>query len=239
MFINPMLLATAPSPFSHSDYIFEPKVDGHRLIFSQQSGVIRLYTRHNNDCTMQYPELHVPFEDDIILDGEIACVDPETGISDFEAVMSRFQAKKADKINGLTRTLPITYVIFDILMYRGRDLRRLSLMERKAILSNIILPGKAFGVTPFVEEAGEALFEQIEAWGMEGIVGKRKNSQYISRRSDAWRKVINWSFAGGIHHGVPQRGFRMAHRRNERVRQAAPGGDNRAWAGSKRKKSLL
>ncbi|WP_397386183.1 hypothetical protein [Paenibacillus sp. VCA1] len=61
-----MLLATALSPFSHSDYIFEPKVDGHRLIFSQESGAIRLYTRHHNDCTRQYPELHTLFEHDIL-----------------------------------------------------------------------------------------------------------------------------------------------------------------------------
>ncbi len=41
MFIEPMLLATAPAPFSDSHYIFEPKIDGHRLLFSQQSGRIR------------------------------------------------------------------------------------------------------------------------------------------------------------------------------------------------------
>ncbi|MET3846895.1 ATP-dependent DNA ligase [Paenibacillus sp. OAE614] len=195
MFISPMLLETAIGPFSHSDYIFEPKIDGHRLVFSQESGVIRLYTRHNNDCTRQYPELHFPFEDDIILDGEIACVDPATGISDFEAVMTRFQAKNADKIDRLQRTLPVTFVVFDILQYKGRDLRKLPLTERKAILSSLTLPSPSFGVVPFIEGAGEELFEQVRAWSMEGMVGKRKNSQYVSRRSEAWQKVINWSYA--------------------------------------------
>lgn len=195
MFISPMLLATAPSPFSHSNYIFEPKVDGHRLIFSQESGAIRLYTRHNNDCTRQYPELQALFEHDVILDGEVACVDPITGVSDFEAVMSRFQSKKTDKIKRLTGTLPVTFVIFDILQYKGKDLRKLPLMERKAILSTIRLPGPSFRIVPYIEGAGEALFEQIESWGMEGMVGKHRNSLYVSRRSDAWQKVINWSYA--------------------------------------------
>ncbi|OMF54666.1 ATP-dependent DNA ligase [Paenibacillus rhizosphaerae] len=194
MFISPMLLATAPSPFSHSDYIFEPKVDGHRLIFSQEAGTIRLYTRHNNDCTRQYPELHMPFKDDIILDGEIACVDPETGISDFESVMARFQAKKADKIQQLTKTLPVTFVIFDILYYKGQDLRKMSLMERKEILTTLELPSPSFGVVPYIEGAGEDLFEQIRSWGMEGMVGKRMNSKYVSKRSESWQKVINWSY---------------------------------------------
>lgn len=195
MFISPMLLATAPSPFSHSDYIFEPKVDGHRLIFSQEAGTIRLYTRHNNDCTRQYPELHIPFDDDIILDGEIACVDPETGISDFESVMTRFQAKKTDKLQHLIKTLPVTFVIFDILHYKGKDLRSLPLIERKAILADLELPSVSFGVVPYIEGAGENLFEQIRSWGMEGMVGKRMNSKYVSKRSESWQKVINWSYA--------------------------------------------
>lgn len=195
MFISPMLLETSPGPFSHSDYIFEPKVDGHRLIYSQQDGVVRLFTRHNNDCTRQYPELHLPFKDDIILDGEVACTDPETGLNDFEAVMSRFSTKQSSKIRQLTKTLPATFAVFDILFYQGRDLRKLPLMERKEILHSLALPSSSFGIVPHIEGAGEALYEQIEAMGMEGVVGKRKDSQYVSRRSREWQKVINWSYA--------------------------------------------
>ncbi|VTR22882.1 Putative DNA ligase-like protein Rv0938/MT0965 [Actinobacillus pleuropneumoniae] len=197
MFIDPMLLATAPAPFSDSRFIFEPKIDGHRLIFSQQDSVVRLYTRHNNDCTRQYPEIaSALFPHDIKLDGEIACVDRVTGISDFESVMTRFQAKKADKIAALSGTLPSTFVIFDVLQYKGKNLRRLPLMKRKEILAKIPLPSTSFGIVPYIEGAGEALFEQIQARAMEGIVGKRKDSAYeTGRRSDNWRKVINWSYA--------------------------------------------
>lgn len=196
MFISPMLLQTAAGPFSHSDYIFEPKIDGHRLIYSQESGKVRLYTRHNNDCTRQYPELHLPFPEEVVLDGEVACVDPITGISDFESVMSRFQTRRADKIIQLTGTLPAYYAIFDILMYKGQDVRGLPLMNRKEILAGLTLPSKSFGVVPYVEGAGEALFKQIETMGMEGVVGKCKNSLYeTGRRSHAWQKVINWTYA--------------------------------------------
>lgn len=149
-----MLLQTATGPFSHSDFIYEPKIDGHRLIFSQESGKIRLYTRH--------PELHLPFTDDVVLDGEVACVDPTTGVSDFESAMSRFQTRRADKIIQLTGTLPAYYAIFDILMYKGQDVRGLPLMSRKEILAGLTLPSNSFEVVPHVEGAGEALFEQIE-----------------------------------------------------------------------------
>ncbi|MCM3206367.1 ATP-dependent DNA ligase [Paenibacillus illinoisensis] len=195
MFISPMLLETAPGPFSHSDFIFEPKVDGHRLIYSQQSGNVRLYTRHNNDCTRQYPELVLPFEHDIILDGEVACTDPETGLDDFEAVMSRFSTRQHSKVQQLTKTLPVTFAIFDILQYKGHDLCKLPLMDRKTILHSLSLPSSSFGVIPHIEGAGEELFAQIESIGMEGIVGKRKDSQYVSSRSREWQKIISWSYA--------------------------------------------
>ncbi|QUL57594.1 ATP-dependent DNA ligase [Paenibacillus tritici] len=196
MFISPMLLQTASGPFSHSDYIYEPKIDGHRLIFSQQAGKVRLYTRHDNDCTPQYPELQLPFADDIILDGEVACVDPATGVSDFEAVMSRFQSRRADKIQQLIATLPAYYAIFDILHYKSQDLRGLPLLRRKEILAGLSLPSPSYGVVPHIEGAGEALFEQIEARGMEGVVAKRKSSTYeTGRRSNAWQKIINWTYA--------------------------------------------
>lgn len=176
MFISPMLLQTAPGPFSHSDFIYEPKIDGHRLIHSQQAEKVRLYTCHNNDCTRQSPELQLPFFDDIILDGEVACVDPATGVSDFESVMSRFQARRADLIKQLTTTLPAYYGIFDILMYKGQYLTGLPLLCRKEILAGLSLPSSNFGIVPHVDSSGKALFGQIESRDMEGIVVKLKNA---------------------------------------------------------------
>lgn len=121
-----------------NDYIFEPKIDGHRLILSHTNGETRLFTRHNNDCTRQYPELlSVPFMDDIILDGEIACVDPDTGAISFESVMERFSAKKADKVRRLSEQLPANYIVFDVLRYKGVDLRGLPLKQRKEVLGSI------------------------------------------------------------------------------------------------------
>lgn len=197
MFISPMLLETAAAPFSDSRYIYEPKIDGHRLIYDQSGGNVRLYTRHNNECTRQYPEINSAlFPDDITLDGEIACVDPQTGTIDFESVMSRFQARRSDTIRRLIAELPVTYVIFDILRYKGEDLRNRPLMERKAILAGLALPNAHFGVTPFIEGAGEALFAQMQARAMEGVVAKRKDSVYeTGKRSVQWQKIINWTYA--------------------------------------------
>lgn len=153
------------------------------------------FTQERNEVKVTKKILTFMLADDIVLDGEIACRDPETGVADFEATMSRFQARCADKIARLSATLPAYFAAFDVLQYKGVDLRRLPLMERKNILASIPMPNANIGVVPHTEGAGEALFAQIQERGMEGIVGKRKDSAYeTGRRSDNWRKVINWTY---------------------------------------------
>lgn len=72
--------------------------------------------------------------------------------------------------------MPVTFVVFDILRYRGKDLREMPLMQRKQILTNANLPNNPrIQVVPFIETAGEALFSDICAREMEGIVCKRKD----------------------------------------------------------------
>jgi hypothetical protein len=51
-------------------------------------------------------------------------------VSDFESVMSRFQARVTDKITQLTGTLPAYYAIFDILIYKGKDTEFVHLESR-------------------------------------------------------------------------------------------------------------
>jgi ATP-dependent DNA ligase len=101
MFLPPMLLEKRENPFDDERYLFEPKIDGHRLILSMENGDVRLFTRHNYEVTMQYPELHnVSIEDnsDVVLDGEVACLNPESGSIEFEMIMERFMLKKPIRI---------------------------------------------------------------------------------------------------------------------------------------------
>jgi DNA ligase-1 len=75
MSIAPMLLYSREKPSFDQAYIFEPKIDGYRLILSKRGKEeIRLYTRHHNECTSQYPELwDVPIDSDVVLNGEACC----------------------------------------------------------------------------------------------------------------------------------------------------------------------
>lgn len=52
-----MLLHNTERPLEHEDFITELKLDGIRLILSKFNDQIKLYTRHNNEVTMKFPEL--------------------------------------------------------------------------------------------------------------------------------------------------------------------------------------
>jgi len=191
MFISPMLLDAKDKPFSDPAYIFEPKMDGHRLILSRNGLETRLFTRDHKDCTRQYPELHqVPVVGDLVLDGEVCCTDPESGRTDYELVMDRLQLKKKDKIRAFALHRPVRYYVWDILFLKGRDLRSLPLVRRRAILESVLQENDFFKLVPQTEGNGEELFRSIEDSSMEGIVAKRKGGIYVSRRSHDWLKII-------------------------------------------------
>lgn len=196
MFISPMLLESRPNPFDDPRFIYEPKIDGHRLLLSFIDGKTQLYTRHENDCTRQYPELHsVPIVDgvDVILDGEVAVFDADGNV-DFDGVMDRFRTTKDLKIKLAANREPVNYVVFDILYYNGQDLRNKPLMERKAILDKVLQNNSFFTKTSYIDHRGSAFFDVIKQRGLEGIVAKRKDSRYVSKKSSNWIKIINYHF---------------------------------------------
>ena len=87
-----MLLHKTNKAFSDPNYLCELKLDGIRLILSKFDGKVKLYTRHNNDVTAKFKELHnIAIPDGCILDGEIIVTD-QKGRPDFELIMEKFQS---------------------------------------------------------------------------------------------------------------------------------------------------
>lgn len=201
-----MLPETAKHPFSNDQYLFEPKIDGHRLVLSRQGGQTRLYTRYHHDCTFQYPELGPIPLDDIVLDGEVAVTDA-SGAIDSEAVMDRLALRKPDEVRRAAAERPVNYIVFDVLRYHGADLRGLPLYRRKEILAGIDFGNPYMAKVPVVPKEGELLFEQIAARRLEGIVAKRLDSVYVGRRSEAWLKITNWQYAEVYLTGYKKEGF--------------------------------
>jgi bifunctional non-homologous end joining protein LigD len=79
--------------------------------------------------------------------------------------------------------------VFDLLYGDGRDLRDEPLAARKAALEASLTGKGPVMFSKHVARDGKGLYELAVARGLEGIVGKRAASRYVSRRSKDWIKV--------------------------------------------------
>ncbi|MDT0160390.1 RNA ligase family protein [Bacillus sp. AG4(2022)] len=188
MFVSPMLLHKSDHPFEDDSYITELKLDGIRMILSKINNKVKIYSRHNNDITSRFPELlDLPVPDGTILDGELIVTDQD-GKPDFEAMMEKFQSKKSIH--------EVSYSVFDVIQFKNKSVTHLPLLERKALLEEIIPKDTGqFNKVKWLEGNAEAYFELVKQHGLEGIVQKRSNSTYqVNKRSHDWLKVINYQY---------------------------------------------
>jgi bifunctional non-homologous end joining protein LigD len=114
------------------------------------------------------------------LDGEVAVL-TEGGIFSFEALQSAL---------GRTGTGGLVYVVFDILMKDGRDLRALPLVVRNAILEKLLKKAPAeIRYSQHIAGQGPEFYKLACQRDLEGIVSKRAASPYRSGRGGDWLKV--------------------------------------------------
>src|SRR6266702_2221179 len=136
-FVPPML-AKRGAPFDSQEHLFELKWDGTRVLAFVDSRGYRLVNRHRADVTDRYPELG--FLNDlpagIVLDGEVVVL--RQGKPDFGLLLSRNQTRGSLKIQSLARTLPDTYVVFDLLYARYASLLAQPLGKRRKRLEKLI-----------------------------------------------------------------------------------------------------
>jgi len=191
--ISPMLATLTSKPFSHPNWLFEPKLDGVRAIALIQMGNVKLISRRGLDATHQYPALaeevvRQPAQQ-MILDGEIVAMDEE-GRPSFQVLQQRLNLTRKADIDRAEAKIPVIYYVFDILYLDGYDLRASPLKERKALLENVLLPSERVRLLEHFEEQGEAAYQAALDNGLEGIIAKRADSAYESgRRSLRWLKI--------------------------------------------------
>lgn len=190
-FVAPML-AKLGQAFDSDEHLFELKWDGIRAIGFVEGIGYRLTSRRQIDLTGRFPEF--AFMEGLppgtVLDGEIVVL--EDGKPSFERVMSRERAHSAIKIESLVSSLPATYVVFDLL-YRDYDsLMDRELVERRAALTELVAahPHQSWILSEGLVGDGLALFEEVRARDIEGVVAKRLKSRYVpGMRSESWIKA--------------------------------------------------
>ena len=84
---------------------------------------------------------------------------------------------------------PLTYFIFDLLHLEGHNLRGLPLIERKALLADLLPSNETVRLGEHLEGRGQVIFRKACELHAEGIVSKRASSTYVSGRAGDWYKV--------------------------------------------------
>jgi bifunctional non-homologous end joining protein LigD len=193
--IEPMMARLATLPTDEERWAFEIKWDGLRAILYCEGGRIRLTNRNLRDVTIQYPELRALGRalgaHEVVLDGEIVALD-EHGKPSFELMQRRMHVGSETAVRRLVKSIPATYMIFDLLYLDGRSTMPLPYTERRTLLERVELAGPYWKAPPYHPGDGAALLEASRKQELEGIVAKRLDSVYEpGKRSGAWRKIKN------------------------------------------------
>ncbi|MBZ2207438.1 DNA ligase D [Massilia soli] len=184
--LSPELATLVDSPPSTpEDWIFEIKFDGYRLLARVEGKQVKLFTRNQNDWTHKLRKLEQGLAamklPDGWYDGEIVVHD-DSGKPDFGLLQQAFDG--AD-------TAEIVYFVFDAPYCNGYDLREVPLETRRAMLKRVLAKAPS-GMVRFSEEFGNDPHELVVAackMGLEGVIGKRRDSRYVERRSPEWIKL--------------------------------------------------
>ena len=177
-------LVDAP-PGDHSDWVFEIKFDGYRLLARVEKSDSRLFTRNGNDWTAKLKPLRTEIArmklPDGWYDGEIVVLN-DKGVPDFGALQNAFDASRAKAID---------FFVFDAPYLDGLDMRQVPLEDRRRALKDVLAAAPS-DIVRF-SEAFDAPAASIVAsachLGLEGVIAKRKDSAYRSARSTDWIKL--------------------------------------------------
>lgn len=193
---RPMEPVPWPHPFNEPGWVFQVKWDGVRMLALWEDGQVHLTNRRGANRTKQYPEvagLGKILPSGTLLDGELVVL--AEGKPQFDLILRRDQRRQAFAIRQSVEQWPVSYAVFDLLYWRGNDIRSWPLAKRQSALADI-WPSNCSQLH-LVESfpKGEELFAAVGRLGWEGIVAKHGQSAYTpgKTRSD-WRKIKHWRY---------------------------------------------
>jgi bifunctional non-homologous end joining protein LigD len=182
----PVQLATLVKevPKSDSNYIYELKFDGYRILAVHAGRDLRLFSRRAQDWTGDFEAVGAAVgkirAKEFVIDGEVCALD-ERGVPRFQLLQNRRGAAAR-----------LVYFVFDLLWADGADLRQLPIEDRRERLEQLIaqLPkDSAVSRSSAVPGEPKAILRTACASGLEGIVAKEKGSPYVGGRQTTWLKI--------------------------------------------------
>jgi bifunctional non-homologous end joining protein LigD len=188
----PMHAESGDAPFTQADWMWEPKLDGYRVLAFVDGKNVTLRSRRSLDLTAAFPRLAAELGEQavasMILDGEIVAFDA-SGKPSFNALQNRVQLKTAREIAAADQETPAVFYGFDLLHFAGVDLRGMPYRDRRRYLAQCLLPSNLVRLVHAADD-GVRLLDAALASGFEGVVGKRKDSKYeAGKRTASWLKI--------------------------------------------------
>jgi bifunctional non-homologous end joining protein LigD len=184
-FIEPMKPRILEKPPPSGDWVYELKFDGIRAIAVKIDNKVSLVSRNGNDLGARFPEIVAAVKNllavECVIDGEVVALDEEG--------RSSFQLLQAREIEG--KKTPIYLYVFDLLQLEGKSLISLPLEQRKTFLEQLCADaGDPIRFSGEIGGDAQALLAEVKRRGLEGIIGKQRDSVYEpGRRSGAWIKL--------------------------------------------------
>lgn len=185
--LKPQLAMLATAAPASGDWIWEIKLDGYRLMTRIEDGKARLITRGGHDWSSKMPALvealNGPGLDTAWFDGEIVVLG-EAGTPDFNALQNAFDQSRTDEI---------VYFLFDLPFFEGYDLRQVALASRRRLLRRVLeeMAGERIRFNADFDADAASIRDSARRLGLEGVIAKRKDAIYESRRTDTWLKLKN------------------------------------------------
>jgi bifunctional non-homologous end joining protein LigD len=230
------MLATPAGDLPEDDesWAYEFKWDGVRAVVYIDGGRARALSRTDRDVTASYPELRGLADAlgslQAVLDGEIVALDA-LGRPSFEALQPRMNTSEPGRVRRLAESVPVTYMIFDIMYLDGHSALQIPYGERRKLLEGLELAGDHWATPPSEMGGGRAVVQAARTAGLEGVVAKRTDSPYRPGvRDPSWRKIKNFRTQS-----VVVGGWALGHGRLEKDLGALllgiPGPDGLAYLG--------
>ena len=166
-------------------YLYQEKADGERAVITISEDKVEAVNRRDNNITKNFlNELT-----QIKINCESVVLDAELCAESFDKLQQRALTQNQAKLRFLSKLIPVTIYVFDVLNINGVDMTKKELQERLNLLKKIVQENEAVKILRSYEhtELDKLLCEVKEKNG-EGIMVKDRVSQYEFRRSDKWLK---------------------------------------------------
>ena len=184
-FVAPSLALRLDDAPGGDGWLHEIKYDGYRLQARIDNGKVALLTRNNREWTGRFTAVAKGLAglnvETALLDGEVV-VEGSDGVTSFSELVADLKAGTSERM---------VYYAFDLLHLNGVDLRGAALLDRKAVLAQV-LKGRRNGTVRFsahVTGDSELVMDKACELGLEGIISKRADKPYRSGRSGDWIKT--------------------------------------------------